>query len=189
MAEDAAAAWADARGERIIREPPSRWAAAADGANADVISLSLGGAYDSSTVRLAVDHAWGQGAVLTCAAGNDGTTARFYPAAYTNCIAVGATDQRDARAWFSNYDRRWVDVAAPGVGILSTVRGGGYEAWNGTSMATPHVAGVAGLILAAGRCGTNQSQCIRSRIEQRADRTGGSFWAHGRINAYRSVSP
>src|SRR5687768_14314367 len=67
---------------------------------ANVINLSLGGYYDSITLRSAVDRAWGRGVVLACAAGNDGQNYGFYPAAYPNCLAVGATDNRDARASF-----------------------------------------------------------------------------------------
>ena len=152
---------------------------------ARTLNLSLGGTYDSTTLRNAVARAWNRGAVLACAAGNNGTAARFYPGAYGNCIAVAATDHLDRRASFSNYGASWVDVAAPGVSILSSVVSGGYEAWNGTSMATPHVAGLAGLLASQGRSRDN----VRYRIETYADRIAGtgSAWAKGRINACRAV--
>ena len=87
---------------------------------AQVINLSLGGTIPSQTLKNAVDYAWGQGVVLACAAGNNGNTQNHYPSAYTNCIAVAATDNLDQKASFSSYGS-WVDVAAPGVGIASTV--------------------------------------------------------------------
>jgi len=165
---------------------------------AKVINLSLGGSSPSATLENAVNYAWSKGVVLACAAGNSNTTAMSYPGAYDKCISVAATTQTDARASFSNYGADWVDVAAPGVSILSTIPvstswwGGTtdpYDAWNGTSMATPHVAGLAGLIWAAGQCTT--PQCVRDRIEQRADAIAGTGtqWKWGRVNYFKSVSP
>ena len=162
---------------------------------AKVINLSLGGTSPSSTLQNAVNYAWNKGAVLACAAGNSGTDDKLYPAAYDKCIAVAASNQNNARAGFSNYGAGWVDVAAPGVKILSTIplaTGWGtyaYDAWSGTSMATPHVAGLAGLIWASGRCGG--AKCVRKRIEDRADAISGTgtFWKWGRINYYKAVKP
>ena len=167
---------------------------------AKVINLSLGGLIGSTTLKNAVGYAWRKGAVLACAAGNSGSSAKTYPAAYTNCIAVAATDENDNKASFSNYGARWVDVAAPGVRILSTMPDTPvylttqygyfttYDALSGTSMATPHVAGLAGLIWASGKCATNT--CVRQRIETTADPIPGTgrYWYWGRINAYRAVS-
>ncbi len=160
---------------------------------AKVINLSLAGSSPSTTLENAVNYAWNKGVVLACAAGNDGTTKKVYPAGYEKCIAVAATKQDDTIAGFSNRGS-WVDVAAPGVKILSTIplsAGSGfyaYDAWNGTSMATPHVAGLAGLVWARGVCTT--AQCVRDRIEKRADAiTGtGTLWKWGRVNYYRSVN-
>jgi thermitase len=189
------------------------WAADPDGdpATADgakVINLSLGGTFDSTTLRNAVATAWNKGAVLACAAGNSGSSQKHYPAAYANCIAVGATDQSDRKASFSNSGTKWVDLGAPGVHILSTMPNSSvtltnstnrykpeYDSLNGTSMATPHVAGVAGLVWAATDssgaklCGTNA--CVRDRIETRADKIPGlaKNWTDGRrLNALKSVS-
>lgn len=162
---------------------------------AKVISMSFGAYSPSSTVQLAINQAWSDGVVLAAAAGNDGQNWGFYPAAFDNVIAVAATTRTDARASFSNWGGNWVDVAAPGAQILSTVKSGGYQAWDGTSMATPHVAGVAGLVWSRGSCGSNDNGCVRSRIEQNADPIPGTGlgssdrWAHGRLNACRAVNP
>lgn len=167
---------------------------------AKVINLSLGGTVGSTTLQNAVNYAWNKGVVIAAAAGNSGTSSRTYPAAYTNCIAVAATDENDAKASFSNYGSSWVDVAAPGVRILSTMPDHtvylntaygyyrNYDAMNGTSMATPHVAGLAGLVWATGKCST--ASCVRSRIESNADRISGTgtYWYWGRINDYKAVS-
>jgi thermitase len=174
-----------------------RWAA---DNGAKVINMSLGGSVGSTTLKNAVDYAWNKGVVLACAAGNNGTRAKSYPAAYTNCIAVAATDQNDAKASFSQYGSSWVDVAAPGVAILSTMPNSSvylntqygyyqnYDALNGTSMATPHVAGLAGLVWATRKCTT--ASCVRSRIENNTDAISGTgtYWSKGRINAYKAVS-
>jgi thermitase len=176
-----------------------RWSAD-NGAN--VINLSLGTSSPFKTLERAVNYAWNKGAVLACAAGNDGTGARTYPAAYTNCISVAATDENDAKADFSNYGASWVDVAAPGVNILSTMQDQwdwcflcygygyleGYDALSGTSMATPHVAGLAALVWARGECTTNT--CVRAKIESTADPIPGTgtYWKYGRVNYLSAVN-
>lgn len=166
---------------------------------AQVINLSLGGSIPSTTLKNAVDYAWSRGVVLACAAGNSGTSAKSYPGAYNNCIAVAATDENDAKASFSNYGSKWVDVAGPGVRILSTMPNStvylntqygyfqNFDALNGTSMATPHVAGLAGLIWAGGACST--AICVRNKIEGTADKIAGTgtYWKWGRINYYNAV--
>ncbi len=129
---------------------------------ADVINLSLGGPGASTTLRDAVDYAWSHGVVVVAAAGNSGDGTTSYPAAYPNAIAVAATTSSDTRASFSTYGS-WVDIAAPGVAILSTIPGGGYASWSGTSMATPVVAGAAGLAFAGLSGATNTS--VRSALE------------------------
>jgi len=163
---------------------------------AKVINMSLGGRSASKTLENAVNYAWSKGVVLVAAAGNNGSSARSYPAYYQNCIAVAATDSNDKKASWSNYGS-WVDVAAPGVNIFSTLTNhpsvlsssAGYGYLSGTSMATPHVAGLAALVWAT-PYGTSNSS-VRARIEKNADKISGtgSYWAYGRINAYRAVAP
>jgi thermitase len=152
---------------------------------AKVINLSLGGTYKSVTLERAIKRAWDRGTVLACAAGNNSNTVAFYPAAFSQCIAVAATDRNDRKASFSNFGG-WVDVAAPGVSIVSTVKTGGYESWSGTSMASPHVAGLAGLLWANGA--DNQAS-VRSKIESSAVNISGTGrqWAKGRISACRAL--
>lgn len=136
-----------------------------------------------------------------CAAGNEGNDNDVspyyphdhpvgYPANYPldHIMAVGASDRRDRLARFSNYGVKNVDLAAPGVGILSTVPGGGYEEKSGTSMATPHVAGVAGLITSLYPEISNRE--LRTRLlanvdvlPQLADKVATS----GRLNAARAL--
>ncbi|HUG15666.1 MAG TPA: S8 family serine peptidase [Thermomicrobiales bacterium] len=154
---------------------------------AKVINMSLGGASGSRTVQRAVDYAWSKGVVIVAAAGNQGSSSPHYPAYYAKVIAVAATNHNDQKSSFSNYGS-WVDVAAPGELILSTTMGDTYASWSGTSMATPHVAGLAGLVWSTGY-GTGNS-AVRNQIEATADAIAGtgSLWTHGRINACQAVS-
>jgi thermitase len=159
---------------------------------AKVVSMSIVGSPGSRTLESAVNYAWNRGAVVVAAAGNNGNTAPSYPAYYQNVIAVAATDRTDAKASFSNYGD-WVDIAAPGVAITSTFLANQYFEGSGTSMATPHVAGVAGLVWSVGPslippCVTNT--CVRSRIEATADQKPplAGFWPSGRrLNACKAV--
>ncbi|WP_081752712.1 S8 family peptidase [Kallotenue papyrolyticum] len=153
---------------------------------AQVINLSLSGTSDSWVLQDALNRAWERGALPVCAAGNDWQFggASVYPAKYSVCTAVAATDQADAIASFSNRGT-WVELAAPGVAIYSTWIGSGYRTISGTSMATPHVAGVAGLLAAQGL----NNQQIRARLCATADTISGTgtFWSCGRLNLLRAV--
>jgi subtilisin family serine protease/flagellar hook assembly protein FlgD len=131
-----------------------KWAA---NHGADIINLSLGGPDYSSAERSAVAYAQSKGALVVAAAGNDATSAKSYPAAYPGVVAVGAVDTAThTRASFSNFGA-WVTLAGPGVGIYSTTpRAGseffpnktGYGTGDGTSFASPIVAGEAALLKA-----------------------------------------
>ncbi|QLG63492.1 S8 family serine peptidase [Halorarum salinum] len=122
------------------------WAADRD---ADVLNLSLGGGGYTSTMKNAVSYAYDNGVFIAAAAGNDGTNSVSYPAAYSECLAVSAVDSNGDLAYFSTTGEK-VELAAPGVDVLSTTTEarGSYETLSGTSMATPVVAGSAGLALA-----------------------------------------
>lgn len=156
---------------------------------ADVINLSLGGFFTSSTLRNAVEYAIGRGVVVVAAAGNENTSNPSYPAAYNGVIGVAATSQSDQRASFSNYGNT-IDIAAPGVAIQSTVMTGGYQAWSGTSMASPVAAGLAALLVAQNPSRTPAQ--IEQILEQTADDLGESGWdpnfGWGRINARRALT-
>ena len=165
---------------------------------ADVINLSLGGPRKSTTLKDAVDYAWGKGVVIVAAAGNSANPSKTYPGYYDKCIAVAATDNNDVKASFSSYGS-WVDVAAPGENVYSTFpnhpfylqtvygRSQNYDFGNGTSMSTPHVAGIAALVWAENPELSNQD--VRDRIEQTADAVvgTGSYWTWGRVNACNAV--
>lgn len=155
---------------------------------ARVINISVGGPHPSSTLQEAVDYAWKKGVVIFSSAMNESTTALYYPAACAHVVAVSATDSNDHLADFSNYGN-WIALAAPGTNILTTMNGGGYGLWTGTSFASPIVAGVAALCLAANPSLTNAA--LVSLLEQTADDIGApgydSSFGWGRINAYRAV--
>ncbi len=108
----------------------------------------------NAPLKAAIETAGQAGHLFVAAAGNDGdnvdSNVSAYPAGIplTNIISVAATDRNDEIAYFSNYGEVEVDLAAPGVDIYSTIPGGLYDSYNGTSMATPHVAGAAALLYA-----------------------------------------
>lgn len=141
---------ADGRGNTFTLAYAIEWAAEQ---GADVINLSLGAEAGSRVLSDTIAAVQAQGVIVVAAAGNDGrNTPVQYPAAFDGVIGVAAVDALNRRASFSNYGE-WVDLAAPGVGITSTVpfsTGTGYASWSGTSMATGFVSGAAALLLAQG---------------------------------------
>ncbi|MBV6738230.1 S8 family peptidase [Priestia megaterium] len=151
---------------------------------AKVINLSLGSSQGSITLENAINHAWNQGVVIVAAAGNEASNTLTYPAAYQNVIAVASTDINDQKSDFSSYGT-WVEVSAPGSTILSTYTGSYYAYLSGTSMACPHVAGLAALLAAQGK---NNVQ-IKNTILSTCDPVPGTglYWTYGRINANRAV--
>jgi serine protease len=135
---------------------------------AKVINMSLGGAFPSRVLKKAVEYAHGKGVTVVCAAGNDGRNKVGYPAAYPGAIAVAATQFDESTTFYSNYGKD-IDVAAPGGNTRVDQDGDGmpdgvyqntvllgdytkndYLGYMGTSMASPHVAGVAALIVGEG---------------------------------------
>jgi len=153
-----------------------------------VINISLGGTSPSVLLQTAVNYAWSRGSVVFASAMNDSSANPNYPAACDHAIAVSATDSADQLASYSNYGG-WIALSAPGSNILSTMNGGGYGYWFGTSFAAPIAAGVAALVLAID---PNLSATdLVSLLEQNADDLGtpgrDSYFGWGRVNAYRAV--
>lgn len=137
------------------------------GVNIRVLSNSWGGSAFSQALQDAISQAESAGILFVAAAGNNGTDNDVnpqYPAAYDNAniIAVAAIDRAGNLASFSNYGQTTVHVAAPGKDILSTVRDGGYAVYSGTSMATPHVSGIAALL--AGKETNLSASQLKERI-------------------------
>ncbi len=116
---------------------------------ARVINASWGSATNSSVISSAVLRAYNAGVYFVAAAGNESGSVS-YPGALSQSIAISAVDSSMNFANFSNYGIQ-VDYTAPGVDVLSTLPGGKYASWNGTSMATPHAVGVIAIMLGAGK--------------------------------------
>ncbi|WP_158056687.1 S8 family serine peptidase [Halorussus halophilus] len=132
----------------------------------DVGSMSLGASSGSSALRDACQYAVNNGVFLVGAAGNSGpcTDCVGYPAAYPEVMAVSSTNSSDGLSSFSSQGPE-VDIAAPGTDIYSSVANGTYDTFSGTSMATPHVAGVAGLLMANGYTNTEARNQLASTAE------------------------
>ena len=150
---------------------------------ANVISMSLGESDYSYTLDSAVQYAYSKGCVVVAAAGNNGSDSPFFPAANANVISVAATNSSDGITAFSNYGS-WVTVAAPGENIYSTYYNGSYVYSTGTSMACPHVAGEAALLLAQNATLTNDQASYLIRNNVNAYSTSNHYIApnSGRIN-------
>ncbi|MFG2744060.1 type VII secretion-associated serine protease mycosin [Streptomyces chartreusis] len=162
---------------------------AANEAKADVINISqdtVNPITATSTLKQAVDNALAKEIVIVASAGNDGldgNVKKTYPASYDGVLAVAASDRNNERAAFSQ-SGDFVDVAAPGVGMISTVPGGGHCADNGTSFSAPYVAGVAALIKAKHPDWTQKQ--IAAQIMQTAER---SIPGHDRLVGWGVVDP
>jgi len=114
---------------------------------AKVLNMSFSRSTPSGELKLALDFATSRGLIAVSSAGNQGTSALTYPAAYSNVIGVASTTNDDVRSTFSNYGPSVVWVAAPGEGIVTTYPGAHYAAAWGTSFSTPYVAGAAALLV------------------------------------------
>ncbi len=167
--------------------------AASNGAR--VLNNSWGGGGFSRALQEAIEFARDQNALFVAAAGNDGRdndALPTYPASYdvANVIAVAASDRNDRLASFSNFGATSVDLAAPGADILSTMPNDSYRSLNGTSMATPHVSGVAALVWAQNAdLGYRQ---VAVRVVGAADPVPafeGTTWSGGRLNAAAALTP
>jgi serine protease len=159
-----------------------RWATT-NGAR--VINLSLGGDY-SSVLYNAVQFAWNNNVLLFGSTGNDAINFIYYPAGFNECISVGALDENDRIAFFSNYGSQQ-ELACPGVNILSTIPDSSYAIFQGTSMACPQAAGVAALILSLYLGMTNQE--LRAILDIGTIDLGASgrdnLYGFGLLNSYR----
>jgi thermitase len=156
---------------------------------ARIINISLGGPSASSAMQSAVNYAWSKGAVVFAAAGNDTGSTPNYPAACTNVVAVSATEPNGTLATFSSYGS-YIDLGAPGDNILTTMSGGGYGYWYGTSFSSPIVAATAALALSV-QPGLSASALV-NLLEQNADHLGGytgwnQYFGYGQVDAYKTV--
>ncbi|MEO0211567.1 MAG: S8 family serine peptidase [candidate division WOR-3 bacterium] len=154
---------------------------------AHILSMSLGGASGSSTLESACTYAWNAGCLLVAAAGNGGADNGIdYPARYSTVMAIGAIGHNDAYPTFSDRGPE-LELCAPGVNVLSTVYPNAYDSvnWSGTSMATPHVSGVAALVKALNPSLTN------SQIRAILDSTATDIWYLGwdDTTGYGKVNP
>jgi subtilisin len=157
----------------------------------DIINMSLGGSSSSSILEEFSNLANDEGILLIAAAGNSGNRGGNndtvgYPAKYESVIAVAAIDENNNRATFSSTGPA-VELSAPGVNVLSTVPGNNYDSYNGTSMASPYVAGVAALILGADSSLTNVE--LRQLLQDTAIDLGNSNqYGYGLVQAMDAIN-
>ena len=163
------------------------------GVNVRVLSNSWGGGSFSKALFDIINKANENDILFVAAAGNDSYSNDIYPHypssyATPNMISVAATDNRDALAYFSNYGATSVHLGAPGVSILSCTLGSAYTSASGTSMATPHVAGVAALLLAhsPGLSTAQVKSAILNNVDP-IDSLAGKTVTGGRLNAARAL--
>ena len=161
---------------------------------ADVVNLSLGGTVSSQTLAAAVAYAQANGVLVVAAAGNFGDDRPYYPAALDGVVGVGATTADDTRWQNSNYGPA-VDVVAPGDLIYSTYYQldnvfGGYMYLSGTSMATPHVSGLAGLALSLNPAlsAVEVSDLLQRGVDDLGAPGRDDEFGYGRVNAAKTLA-
>jgi len=156
---------------------------------AKVINMSLGNYASADFLHEAIQYAYNHDVVLVAASGNDNTSRPGYPAAYSEVFAVGATNNKRERASFSNYGD-YIDVVAPGDSIASTYIGGQYASLSGTSMASPHVAALAGLIRTLNPSLTNVQvmEIMRQSATDLGDAGKDDYFGYGEIDVYRALT-
>jgi serine protease len=156
---------------------------------ADVINISVGSFKESKLLEDAVDYAYRNKVTIVAASGNYGKDELLYPAEYDKTIAVGAVDTELEWVSYSHYGEK-LDFVAPGQTIYSTITRASYAIDSGTSMATPHVAGLVALILASEEV-TTPTQ-IKEQLRLTAQDLGAKGWdkkyGYGLINAHAAVT-
>ena len=161
---------------------------ACQSAGASILSMSLGGSFFSSFESQEFQRLRDEGVFSIAAAGNGGNTAYSYPASYDSVMSVAATDSNDNIAWFSQKNDQ-VNIAAPGVNVLSTTSPNQYEFFSGTSMATPHVAGAA-MVLWNKVPGASIDE-VQDALQQGAIDLGAAgrdnTFGHGLLNYWNSI--
>lgn len=146
-------------------------------AGANITSMSLGGGGSSNAERQAFASSYAQGMLHIAAAGNDGNSSLSYPASYDSVVSVAAVDSSENKASFSQFNNQ-VEIAAPGVGVNSTWNNNGYKSISGTSMATPHVSGVAALVW------SNNVSCSNQQVRDALNATAKDKGTSGRDTSY-----
>ncbi|MFH1462959.1 MAG: S8 family peptidase [Pseudomonadota bacterium] len=169
---------------------------------ADVINMSLGSAYGSTAEATAVTYAWNQGVTMACAAGNSRARRVDYPARYPETIAVGATDYRNQKASYSSYGTG-LDLMAPGGDTARDDNGDGYADgilqetfdpdwgyffWQGTSMATPHVAAVAAILSGLGASNVEVKDTLLATTVDLGKSGYDSTFGYGLLDAAAAVA-
>src|SRR5690554_2055621 len=157
---------------------------------ADIINMSWGSSSGGNYGQNVINYAWNQGVILVAAAGNDGNSSPLYPAAYNNVISVANSTQNDRKANSSQYGNT-IDIAAPGTNILSTVPTSTYGNASGTSMASPLVAGMLGLMKSYVPTATNQQliDCLLNTADPMPNDTyfNNGWLGSGRLNAHEAM--